>query len=159
MKTFRGNPVAVVSLFLAIRRCINSVLQPASEEIAGVWLSCGISVCSVSLPLLYLISAVTVSSVSMFGVVGISSALEDWLSDIIVLSWAWCLSYFLLQLFKIIIYFCRPFPFYIFLQQFSVVFLDKFFRKFEKCCIDPKNDFSSLVFVGAFSFVIASVSS
>ena len=49
-------------------------------------LSCGISVCSVSLPLLCLVSAVTVSSGSMSAVVGVSLALEDWLSDVIVVS-------------------------------------------------------------------------
>ena len=39
------------------------------------------------------------------------------------------------------------------------VFLDKLFRNFDKCCLHPKNAFYSLVFVGAFSFVMASVSS
>ena len=37
------------------------------------------------------------------------------------------------------------------------VFLDKLLKNFDKCCFEPRNDFSSFVFVGAFNFVIASV--
>ena len=37
------------------------------------------------------------------------------------------------------------------------VFLDRLFKNFDKCCIEPRNDFNSLVFVGASNFVIASV--
>ena len=41
--------------------------------------------------------------------------------------------------------------------SFCLFFLDRLFKNFDKCCIEPRNDFNSLVFVGAFNFVIASV--
>ena len=41
--------------------------------------------------------------------------------------------------------------------SFCLFFLDRLFKNFDKCCIEPRNDFSSLVFVGAFNFVIAFV--
>ena len=56
------------------------------------------------------------------------------------------------------LFFC-PFPFCVFFQQssHSVCFLDRLFKNFDECCIEPRIDFSSLVFVGAFNFAIASV--
>ena len=41
--------------------------------------------------------------------------------------------------------------------SFCLFFLDRIFKNFDKFCIEPRNDFNSLVFVGAFNFVIASV--